>query len=84
MDSIKREQDALREGLQYFHEPIQFIREGVVGLVNSWTSKLNFFLVTGFKLTIHCNVQSMKEMSRSAGSSSGSFASPWMRLTSRG
>ncbi|KAJ5402677.1 uncharacterized protein N7487_008573 [Penicillium crustosum] len=30
LDSIKREQDSLIEGLQYFHEPIQFIRDGVV------------------------------------------------------
>ncbi|KAF3025211.1 hypothetical protein E8E15_004022 [Penicillium rubens] len=37
LDSIKTEQDALREGLEYFHEPIQFIRDGLVNLSNSWT-----------------------------------------------
>ncbi|KAK4865950.1 hypothetical protein LT330_009043 [Penicillium expansum] len=37
MDSIEGEQVALREGLEYFHEPIQFIRDGLVSLANSYT-----------------------------------------------
>lgn len=71
MDSIEGEQVALREGLEYFHEPIQFIRDGLVSLANSYTGNLNFGLITGFKLTLYFNVQSMKKTRKSAGSSSG-------------
>ncbi|XRM36928.1 hypothetical protein ABZX51_000417 [Aspergillus tubingensis] len=36
-DLIKHEQDVLRDELNYFHTPIQFIRDGLIDLTNSFT-----------------------------------------------
>ncbi|KAH8430511.1 uncharacterized protein LDX57_008173 [Aspergillus melleus] len=39
LDLMKSEQDALMEGLQYFHQPIQSIRDDVSDLANSWKKR---------------------------------------------
>ncbi|KAI7969665.1 hypothetical protein EIK77_005785, partial [Talaromyces pinophilus] len=39
LDSIKNEQSVLRENLKYFQQPIQFIKDGLVDLVNSFTKQ---------------------------------------------